>query len=56
MTMRSYQDSELVPESSRNRVAEIYFNGRCLFRSIFSGAFRKVPFFLSHLWCALVEK
>ncbi len=54
--MRSYQDSDPALEDTRNRVAEIYFNGTCLVRSILCGAFRKVPFFLSHLWCALVER
>ena len=52
---RHPQDSDEVLENTRNRPAEFYFNGTCLVRSIFCGAFRKVPFFLRHLWCALAE-
>ena len=40
---------------SRNRLQECYLNGSCLLRSISCGAFRKVPFFLRHLWHAVAE-
>ena len=41
-------------EETRNRAAECYFNGTCLVRAISSGRFQKIPFFLRHLWCALI--
>jgi hypothetical protein len=41
-------------EDSRSRAAELYFNGTCLIRAVYSGRFQKVPFFLRHLWCACV--
>ena len=40
-------------EETRKRAAEFYFNGTCLLRAVFSRRFRKIPFFLRHLWCAL---
>lgn len=40
---------------SRNRLQECYLNGSCLLQSISCGAFRKVPFFLRHLWHAVAE-
>jgi hypothetical protein len=40
-------------EETRSRAAEFYFNGTCLLRAVFSRRFRKIPFFLRHLWCAL---
>lgn len=42
-------------ENSRSRGAEFYFNGNCLLKAITTGKFRKVPFFLRHLWSALAE-
>jgi hypothetical protein len=42
-------------QARRNRPAEFYLNGTCLCRAICCGSFRKVPFFLRHLWCALAE-
>jgi hypothetical protein len=40
-------------EETRSRAAEFYFNSTCLVRAVSSRRFRKVPFFLRHLWCAL---
>jgi hypothetical protein len=40
-------------EETRSRAAEFYFNGACLVRAIFGRKFRKIPFFLRHLWSAL---
>jgi hypothetical protein len=40
-------------EETRSRASEFYFNGTCLVRAVFSGRFRKIPFFMRHLWCAL---
>jgi hypothetical protein len=37
----------------RSRGAELYFNGCCLFWATARGRFRKVPFFLRHIWYAL---
>ena len=54
MSIMSYQQSKIL-DRTRHRVAELYFNGRCLLRSIARGSFQKVPFFLRHLWCALVK-
>ena len=54
MSMTSYQRSETL-EETRHRFAELYLNGSCLVRSIWCGSFEKVPFFLWHLWCALVK-
>ena len=42
-------------EETRSRAAEFYFNGACLVRAIFGRKFRKIPFFLRHLWCAITE-
>ena len=42
-------------EKTRSRSAEFYFNGSCLVRAIFSGRFRKIPFFIQHLWYALAR-
>ena len=38
---------------TRSRAAECFFNGTCLARAVFNRKFRKIPFFLRHLWCAL---
>ena len=53
MNMMSCQQSKIV--EARHRVAELYLNGTCLVRSIFFGRFQNIPFFLRHLWCALVK-
>jgi hypothetical protein len=53
--MTSYQTSDELLKGTRNRVGEVYLNGSCLVRWIFCGAFRKVPFFFRHLWCAFAE-
>jgi hypothetical protein len=42
-------------EKTRSRAAEFYFNGACLVRALFSRNFRKIPFFLQHLWCAVAR-
>jgi hypothetical protein len=42
-------------EETRSRAAEFYFNGSCLVRALFSRKFRKIPFFLQHLWCAVAR-
>ena len=42
-------------EETRSRAAEFYFNGSCLVRAVLSRRFRKIPFFLRHLWCALAD-
>ena len=42
-------------EGTRSRAAEFYFNSTCLVRAVSSRRFRKVPFFLRHLWCALAR-
>src|SRR5262245_34553791 len=42
-------------EETRSRSAEFYFNGACLVRAIFGRKFRKISFFLRHLWCAITE-
>jgi hypothetical protein len=47
------QSLDKVVKHTRNRAAEFQLNGTCLVRAICCGAFRKVPFFLRHLWCAL---
>jgi hypothetical protein len=52
--MISYQQSKTLQET-RHRTAELYLNGTCLVRSICCGSFQKVPFFLRHLWCALLK-
>jgi hypothetical protein len=52
--MMSDQQSNTL-EEARDRMAELYLNGTCLVRSILSGSFRKVPFFLRHLWWALAK-
>ena len=52
---RHSQRLDTVVEHTRNRAAEFYLNGTCLVRAICCRAFRKVPFFLRHLWCALAE-
>jgi hypothetical protein len=40
-------------KETRSRAAEFYFNGTCLVHAVLSLRFRKIPFFLRHLWCAL---
>ena len=40
-------------EETRSRAAEFYFNSTCLVRAVLSRKFRKIPFFLRHLWSAL---
>ena len=40
-------------EETRSRAAEFYFNSTCLIRALLSRKFRKIPFFLRHLWSAL---
>jgi hypothetical protein len=40
-------------EETRTRAAEFYFNSTCLVRVVLSRKFRKIPFFLRHLWSAL---
>ena len=40
-------------QETRSRVAEFYFNGTCLVHAVLSRQFRKIPFFLRHLWGAL---
>jgi hypothetical protein len=45
-------EAKLLKET-RSRAAEFYFNGTCLVHAVLSRRFRKVPFFLRHLWCAL---
>jgi len=52
---RYFQRLDKVVEHPRNRAAEFHLNGTCLVRAICCGAFRKVPFFLRHLWCALAQ-
>jgi NAD(P)-dependent dehydrogenase (short-subunit alcohol dehydrogenase family) len=52
---RYSQSLDKMVEHTRNRAAEFHLNGTCLVRAICCGAFRKVPFFLRHLWCALAE-
>jgi hypothetical protein len=47
--------AEAMFEKSRSRAAEFYFNGTCLIRTVCTGRFQKVPFFLRQLWCALAE-
>jgi hypothetical protein len=42
-------------EQTRSRSAELYFNGKCLVRTTLRGRFRRIPFFLRHLWCALAR-
>ena len=42
-------------EETRSRAAEFYFNGSCLLRALFSRRFRKIPFFVRHLWCAIAH-
>ncbi len=39
----------------RSRTAELYLNSRCLFWAAAHGRFRKIPFFLRHIWCALAD-
>jgi hypothetical protein len=56
MSATLYQDSKETLEETRHRGAEFYFNGTCLARSLRRGRFRKVPFFLRHLWRALNEQ
>ena len=52
---RYYQPLDKVVEHTRKLAAELHLNGTCLVRAICRGAFRKVPFSLRHLWCALAE-
>jgi len=40
---------------TRSRGSELYLNARCLLRAAIHGEFRKMPFFLHHIWSALVE-
>ena len=54
LSMMSYPQSKAL-EETRHRTAELYLNGTCLVRSICCGSFQKVPFFLRHLWCALLK-
>jgi hypothetical protein len=41
--------------NKRSRSAEFYLNGRCLIWAAAHGRFKKVPFFLHHLWAAVVS-
>lgn len=54
-TLLYSKSAEAMFGQSRSRPAELYFNGNCLLRAVYTGQFQKVPFFLRHLWCALAE-
>jgi hypothetical protein len=55
MNTVSYRNPKAATQETRSRVAELYFNGACLVRSILRLRFRHVPFFLLHLSCALIS-
>jgi hypothetical protein len=46
---------EAIFGETRNRAAELYFNGSCLLRAVSRGQLQKVSFFLRRLWCAVAE-
>ncbi|HEX9784774.1 MAG TPA: hypothetical protein VGA56_18855 [Opitutaceae bacterium] len=55
IAISSQLDYPVKRQPVRRRSLELYFNGVCLLRAAFSGQYRKIPFFMRHLWCAIAD-